>query len=233
MQLTVGESKFDVPVGTYAARLTECAEKPSKTPGWGPQLAWNFEITDGPLRGKVATCWTGTDPSLKSGLGKLLRELLGRPIQVGEVITPEQFYGQPFLVTVGLNRDGDKTRVIMVQPVGSPQAAAAVATGPSQQPAPAAAAAPAPAAPGSGPAEPPPPRRPQPAQADAPKLAREARQFWVFESDTAETPVRKSEADLSHWMATLKLDPSSVTCCLVGERDYKKASDYGVLAIPF
>jgi hypothetical protein len=168
---------------------------------------------------------------LKSGLGKLLRELLGRPIQVGEVITPEQFYGQAFLVTVGLNRDGDKTRVIMVQPVGSPQAAAAVATGPSQQPAPAAAAAPAPAAPGSGPAEP--PRRLQPAHADAPKLAREARQFWVFESDTAETPVRKSEADLAHWMATLKLDPSSVTCCLVGERDYKKASDYGVLAIPF
>ena len=122
-----------VEVGTYTARLNKIEEKPptQANPDWGPSLMWEFVVLDdGPHRGDSVAAFTPAVPKTGNGLGKLLRQMMGRNLRPGEQLDGSAFIGKPFTVYVDLNKSGTRTRVISAVPVKTPAA-------PSSPPAPA------------------------------------------------------------------------------------------------
>ena len=111
--------QFSVPTGTYAAKLLGYKEmQPSaKFPDSGTSYAWEFEIAEGVHARKTTSRWTPTKLTMSNNFGKLVRELLGRPLVNGEDIDPDTFIGKKFSITVGPSADGMKTKVIMCAPL--------------------------------------------------------------------------------------------------------------------
>ena len=138
--------QFSVPTGNYPAKLLGYKEmQPSaKFPDSGTSYAWEFEIAEGVHARKTTSRWTPTKLTMSNNFGKLVRELLGRPLVNGEDIDPDTFVGKKFSITVGPSADGMKTKVIMCAPL---MAAPAMAPPPLAPPAPVANRRTAPAAP--------------------------------------------------------------------------------------
>ncbi|CAB4219973.1 hypothetical protein UFOVP1620_2 [uncultured Caudovirales phage] len=136
--------QFSVPTGTYPAKLLGYKEmQPSaKFPDSGTSYVWEFEIIEGLHARKTTSRWTPTKLTMSNNFGKLVREMLGRPLVNGEDVDPDNFIGKKFTITVGPSADGMKTKVIMVAP-----GAATPATSMAPPPPGAPAAKPAPAAP--------------------------------------------------------------------------------------
>jgi hypothetical protein len=143
LRVSDSTDQFSVPTGTYAAKLLGYKEmQPSaKFPDSGTSYAWEFEIAEGVHARKTTSRWTPTKLTMSNNFGKLVRELLGRPLVNGEDIDPDTFVGKKFSITVGPSADGMKTKVIMCAPLTS--APAMVPPPPPGVPAP----KPAPAAP--------------------------------------------------------------------------------------
>ncbi len=135
--------QFSVPTGTYNAKLLGYKEMPAspRFPDSGPSYVWEFEILEGLHARKTTSRWTPTKLTTGNNFGKLVREMLGRPLIGGEDVDPDAFIGKKFTVTVGPSADGAKTKVIMVAPL----AATTMAPPPPPPAAPAAKAQPAPA----------------------------------------------------------------------------------------
>lgn len=114
-------SRYDVPVGTYKAKLTGYKAMPASPqfPDSKPSFAWEFEVLEGEHAGKVSSRFTPQNLTTANGLGKMLRELLGRNIVGGEDIDVEKLIGKPLTITVGWNKTGTKTKVILCSPVES------------------------------------------------------------------------------------------------------------------
>lgn len=112
-------SKFDVPVGTYKAKLVGYKEMPpsQQFPDSKPSWAWEFEVVDGEHAGKITSRFTPQTLTTGNGLGKMLREMLGRQIVGGENVDVEKLIGKTYQVTVGFNKTGTKTRAILCAPV--------------------------------------------------------------------------------------------------------------------
>lgn len=104
-----GESKFDVPPGTYLTRFIGCVDKepfqdsrfakPGRPPE--PRLGWQFEVvTPGASLGKIIEQNTGTFPSSKSGLVRLLNMLLANQggLQPGQSVDPQSFVGHVYQI---------------------------------------------------------------------------------------------------------------------------------------
>lgn len=110
--------QFSVPTGTYAAKLLGYKEmQPSaKFPDSGTSYVWEFEIIEGLHARKTTSRWTPTKLTMSNNFGKLVREMLGRPLVNGEDVDPDNFIGKKFTITVGPSADGMKTKVIMVAP---------------------------------------------------------------------------------------------------------------------
>lgn len=127
-------SRYDVPVGTYKAKLTGYKAMPasSQFPDSKPSFAWEFEVLEGEHAGKVSSRFTPQNLTTANGLGKMLRELLGRNIVGGEDIDVEKLIGKPLTITVGWNKTGTKTKVILCSALENkaPVAPAAPATPP-------------------------------------------------------------------------------------------------------
>lgn len=136
--------QFSVPTGTYPAKLLGYKEmQPSaKFPDSGTSYVWEFEIIEGLHARKTTSRWTPTKLTMSNNFGKLVREMLGRPLVNGEDVDPDNFIGKKFTITVGPSADGMKTKVIMVAP-GEATPATSMAPPPPGAPA----AKPAPAAP--------------------------------------------------------------------------------------
>jgi hypothetical protein len=110
--------QFSVPTGTYPAKLLGYKEmQPSaKFPDSGTSYVWEFEIIEGLHARKTTSRWTPTKLTMSNNFGKLVREMLGRPLVNGEDVDPDNFIGKKFTITVGPSADGMKTKVIMVAP---------------------------------------------------------------------------------------------------------------------
>ncbi len=117
-----GQSLYDVPPGSYRARLAAIKELepmtlPDGTTG-DPLFAWEFEVLDGAHRGKSPSALTPRKATLMNGLGKLLRSILGRQLRPTESIQLETFVGKEFTIHVDFNKSGSKTRVQSAHPAG-------------------------------------------------------------------------------------------------------------------
>ncbi len=148
--------QFSVPTGNYPAKLLGYKEmQPSaKFPDSGTSYVWEFEIIEGLHARKTTSRWTPTKLTMSNNFGKLVREMLGRPLVNGEDVDPDNFIGKKYTITVGPSADGMKTKVIMVAPLTTSSMAppplappAAPAPVANRRTAPAAPPAPAPLAP--------------------------------------------------------------------------------------
>lgn len=118
MKLTMGESKFGVPNGSYRARFIGVKERePMPGSDYGPGLEWSFEVIDGPQAGRVTSRTTGTQPSTKNSCGRMLNGLAGGAVPAKGEVDLEQFVGRAYLIMVGPNQAGTGTRVETVMPV--------------------------------------------------------------------------------------------------------------------
>ena len=110
--------QFSVPTGTFTATLLGYKEmQPSaKFPDSGTSYAWEFEIVEGLHARKTTSRWTPTKLTMSNNFGKLVREMLGRPLVNGEDVDPDNFINKKYTITVGPSADGMKTKVIMVAP---------------------------------------------------------------------------------------------------------------------
>ena len=111
--------QFVVPTGTYPAKLLGYKEMPAspKFPDSGPSYVWEFEVIEGLHARKTTSRWTPTKLTTGNNFGKLVREMLGRPLIGGEDVDPDTFIGKKYTITVGPSADGAKTKVIMVSPL--------------------------------------------------------------------------------------------------------------------
>lgn len=117
MLLTVIEEKdkFNVPTGNYLSKLIGFKEMPASTlfPDSGPSWVWEFEILQGEHAGKIASRFTPQKATTNNNLGKMLSEMYGRKIAANENIDLAALVGKQYTITVGWNKAGTKTRVIM------------------------------------------------------------------------------------------------------------------------
>ena len=145
--------QFSVPTGTYPAKLLGYKEMPAspKFPDSGTSYVWEFEIIEGVHARKTTSRWTPTKLTTSNNFGKLVREMLGRPLIANEDVDPDNFINKNYTVTVGPSADGMKTKVIMCAPSATtmtpPPLAAPPAPLSNRRTAPVAPLAPVPAAP--------------------------------------------------------------------------------------
>ena len=133
MLLTVTEEKdkFNVPTGNYVAKLLGFKEMPASTmfPDSGPSWVWEFEIVQGEHAGKIASRFTPQKATTNNNLGKMLSEMHGRKLTANDKFDLNMLIGKEYLITVGWNKAGTKTRVIMCSQVPETTQASAKATG--------------------------------------------------------------------------------------------------------
>jgi hypothetical protein len=166
---TMQESKFGAEAGLYQAKFLGVKDKDH--PEYGPGLEWQFEILDGPARGRIVSRTTAPQPSMKNSCGKMLQQITGGVLKAESQVDLDRYVGQRFQVMVEANSTGNGTRVGTVMPLGGTPAAA--------QP------DPSPATPSSPP--PPPPRRPSPPAAE---------RLWVQFGEGGPDPELLPRADI-------------------------------------
>ena len=110
-------SSGGVPVGSYQATFSGVEPTPeNREKGYGAGLRWIFQIQTGPQAGQVASRITRLSPSPQNACGKMLAGILGRALQLGEQVDPEQHVGRRFLIVVAASQNGS-TRIEAVAPV--------------------------------------------------------------------------------------------------------------------
>ncbi len=107
--IVVEESFESVPTGGYRTKFLR-VEEAEGSPQYGPALRWCFEVTEGPLAGKLATALTGRKFATKTNAGKLLSQLQGKPLEKGETVDLSQFVGKVFAVNV-VDTESGSTKV--------------------------------------------------------------------------------------------------------------------------
>lgn len=167
MQLTF-ESIPSIPVGQYVGRFLGFRDQPPPMPGQKggvgrngavlpPGYIWEWEIIDGPERGKIADRLTGKQPTPKSACAAVAAAVSGVMFEEGRSIPFEQFVGKIYRFNMEPREMSDGTRVSVlglaraydIEATGRP----AMGTPPANAPAPQAGPA---ARPGTAPAAPPP-----------------------------------------------------------------------------
>ncbi len=164
LKMTEGSEKYGAPPGLYRTKFL--GAKADTHPEYGAGLKWEFEVTEGPMAGKIVGRTTSPAPTLKNGCGKMLQMLTGGTAALHQEFDLDQYVGREFQVMVETNSTGTGTRVGSVMPM----------TGD---------------APASAPAGPPPARRPAPAVAGrrrggddpAAQSARLAARYWIEPPD--------------------------------------------------
>jgi len=121
MKVSDSATRFIVPVGFYRARLLGFKEMEAnqKFKDSKPSYVWEFEIIEGEQAGKTVGRFTPQVVAAANGLGKLMVELLGRPLVTDENIDVEKLINVAYEITVGYGQDGVKTKVTKVVPLGS------------------------------------------------------------------------------------------------------------------
>jgi hypothetical protein len=103
----------DVPIGVYKAKFL--GDEPTVHPEFGAGIRFKFEVVDGKCAGKVVTRITGSAPRPKNAAGKFLAMIAGVKPSDGVTVSPADFVGQKYVITVG-ETDSGYTRVNEVMP---------------------------------------------------------------------------------------------------------------------
>ena len=98
-----------IPEAEYSAELSDVSEYEN---AFGHRLSFRFTITEGMLSGSVVERRTTASFTLRSKLGELIAELLGRPLTDSDMragVDLEQLIGTVCRVTVSHKRDRSGT----------------------------------------------------------------------------------------------------------------------------
>jgi hypothetical protein len=101
------------PSGDYLAVLR--AVELTQHEQFGPGLRFLFSVSDGPWTGEVAGRLTGRRPRPGNACGRLLAELLGRPLEPNEVVDIDAMIGPRYRIAVEW-RVGRWARVLAAMP---------------------------------------------------------------------------------------------------------------------
>ncbi len=236
-------TKYEVAPGTYLCKFLGAKDRePFDGPGkFGrvnnePRLGWQFQIvgpTGNAMLGKVIEQGTGTTPSRKSGLVRLLNLMLGGiGLQPGQAIDPASFVGKTYQIQWSENPSSEKGNcwiASMMEVFGS-QAQPQTPTA---------------AAPTSG-SEPrvhttgtltnkggPPPRKPAaPAPTPAPDPLI-GKKYWV-ERTAGQDPVLMQDYEIKPWLNVQGRSSEEIPAILDGEDEWRTLAYYGYQPeIPF
>ncbi len=233
--ITYDPSQYDVPVGVHIARFTTLRDKePFAEPKFAkagqtpePRYGWQFTVIGppgNPSIGKIIEQDTGTYPSARSGLVRLLNMLLAASggLQPGQSVDPDVFLGKTYQISWQQNPKSEK---------GNPWISALMEVNAATATAPAAMAAPPPttpstaAAPVQAPASPPP--RP-PGKKPAP-IGQNQRRYWFIDPNDADTaePLIMRHGDLQAWINEKMLNAADVQVCVEGSQTWTSADAFG------
>jgi hypothetical protein len=106
MKLTV--TSGGVPPGSYTARLT--AVERVQNEQYGPGLKLVFTVTAGKYSGQRSARTTGSEPTPRNSLGRMLSGMLGRPLTPNEEVDIDDLIGREYLIVVAATDTG-ATRV--------------------------------------------------------------------------------------------------------------------------
>jgi hypothetical protein len=145
MQFTVGESggKFGASEGQHVAKFLGVTMMPTHDdagkllpPKIGqdgkpmePGMSWEFEVAEGPDKGKIASRISGKHPNPKNIAGRLMAAVSGKYLKPGVAINLDQYVGKLYLITVEPTSTGKGTR-ISDTPAPSPYTGASPAANP-------------------------------------------------------------------------------------------------------
>lgn len=110
------DSKYDVEPGEYLAVFREQKDKdPFENSKFGggnePRYGWQFEIVGppgSPMLGRIIEQNTGTNPTKRSGLIRLLDMMVPGGIQPKQSVDPASFVGRLYRINWKVNPDSDK-----------------------------------------------------------------------------------------------------------------------------
>lgn len=198
MKMVMQAGKYGAPEGQYLARFT--GANPT-TGQFGDGIEWQFEIVEGPYKGKVCSRTTALAPTLKNSCGKMLSRIVGRALRQDESADVAEFVGRLYQIEVGPKQSGSGTRVSNVM-----QARTSAPTAPAPQ--------------STNGAAPPPPRQ-------APRPAAE-RTYWV-EQPGGHPPLVLTAPQLAARIAGEGLDPATLYVCPQDDSaaGWKPANQFG------
>ena len=110
LNFAIEESKPAVPPGTYRAKLVKVEETEEPHPQYGDGIVFGFRVSSGELAGEEVSRTTGTKPTAKSALGKMLASLAGCKLEVGQRVDIDSCIGKEYLINV-TETDSGWTRV--------------------------------------------------------------------------------------------------------------------------
>jgi hypothetical protein len=243
------DSKFDVEPGEYLARFIELKDKdPFENSKFGngnePRYGWQFEIVGPPgtpMMGKIIEQNTGTNPTKRSGLIRLLDMMIPGGIQPKQTVNPPDFIGRLYRINWKVNPDSDKgnCHIAFLAEVGAgasttpPPRTVTNPHAPPVQAAPPQSNSAAPLIPpGTLPVPPaPPPRRgaqQAPRPAAPPAQQQQQRYFIVHEKlNGGEKPALLTGQEVQAFLDTHHMPPESLEVCAEGAQEWKTAADFG------
>ena len=98
----------DCPAGVYKARFTGVEEMNHAE--YGDGLRFDFEVLDGPQKGKRTCRITSADPTPRNAAGRMLGDLAGVAPANGVSVNLDDYVGREFTIVVREN-DSGRTRV--------------------------------------------------------------------------------------------------------------------------
>lgn len=144
MKMTYTKSAFEMPDGKYLAKflgVTLRDDKPGDKPRLGqdgnplpPAMTWDFEIAEGPEKGKKADKLTGRIPTPKSGCGKMLAAIADTVLKDGIEVDLSNYVGRLYRITIEENRVSDRSPPVYVPATQAPAAGGLGADGMPVQP---------------------------------------------------------------------------------------------------
>ena len=99
---------IDCPAGAHKALFTGVEEMTH--PEYGAGLRFDFEVSEGPHKGKRTCRITGADPTPRNAAGRMLADLAGVAPANGVSVNLDDHVGREFTIVVREN-DSGRTRV--------------------------------------------------------------------------------------------------------------------------
>lgn len=109
MTFSFSAAPTSVPVGTYVATLDAISRSYHEEFGEGVRFSWR--IIEGPSAGMLVSRTCGIRPNATNAAGRLMSQVMGRPIAPGETVSLATRVGRTYSIVVGVGGKGGSTRV--------------------------------------------------------------------------------------------------------------------------
>jgi hypothetical protein len=100
-----------IPAGAYQAEFVRAEKFDQNAEQYGIGVLLVFKVLEGELQGEETTRIVSAKLSTKSNLHKFVQSFRGAPVEPGENIELESFYGTAGMIVVEECGDGGSTRV--------------------------------------------------------------------------------------------------------------------------